>query len=141
MKAVNWSEMLTEYKEGKKKMDTFSKKEICRKKDATSENNIYEAKQMSDELGDTIRMLNKHHLNECKSFLRSDQADILTLRQKEILHLRSQGFSFSQVGEKLGISKAAAHQSVKLSIKKIRNLNQVRNAIDDLPEVSGGKIR
>ena len=76
-------------------------------------------------MGETIRDLKRYYLRDYGRMLAEKGESLFSKKQLMVLELRSKGFTFEEIGKRLGISKVAVYKMEKRCEKK---MNQIWNA-------------
>lgn len=86
---------------------------------------------------DDIDPLREAHRTEIKQLLKT-QRSLLSQSQQEMIDLLSLGYSYAEIGEKMGISKQAVHKSVQKALESMRSglvksgVNQIQYALPSI---------
>lgn len=127
-KTTNWGDLTRQYQRGKRNVDRYSRELKADQQSGKAkkyEEKILISSGISKEMGGTIQKLKKYHWRDCSRIL-DEQGEILfSERQRAVLELRSKGFTFEEIGKRLGISKVAAYKTEQRCEKK---MNRMGNA-------------
>ena len=125
---TNWGDLRRQYQQGKRNIDRYSQTLKDDGKGAAGtgyEERILISTGMSKEMGETIRDLKRYYLRDYGRMLAEKGESLFSKKQLMVLELRSKGFTFEEIGKRLGISKVAVYKMEKRCEKK---MNQIWNA-------------
>ena len=122
---TNWGDLTKQYQQGKRKIDRYSRTLKNDKKKQLGngyDEQILISAGISKEMGDTIRELKRYYFRDCNRILAENGENLFSDKQRAVLELRSKGFTFEEIGKRLGISKVAAYKTEQRCEKKMNRM-------------------
>lgn len=123
----DWGTLISQYQEGRRRVGRFSRnmtEEGQEEKDFWKNRQGEMAKEMFYEMGEAVSQLRSYHAGACRRFLRGEGERVLTRRQRQALDLKAAGYSYAEMGRRLGISRTAAYKLYQRCEEKMQENRQ-----------------